>query len=230
MAVTRKKLKVIGTKTYIDQQTGEICEMNVMNIEDRDANFHKIWLGHIIQALDMIGNQKIKVLNFLMENLNSENQLVMTQRKIAQKSGISYSTVAETMKALQEADFLVKINSGAYQINPDVLFKGGKSARLNVLLQYHSFGKEAAATTTKKAGEGPTLEQLEEQGQQTIFDAQQAAEEITAASEEQAAAVETCKICGAELVERTRRDDGKKFMGCPNWKDSAHNVAKSKGA
>ncbi len=219
MAVTRKKLKVIGTKTYIDQQTGEICEMNVMNIEDRDANFHKIWLGHIIQALDMIGNQKIKVLNFLMENLNSENQLVMTQRKIAQKSGISYSTVAETMKALQEADFLVKINSGAYQINPDVLFKGGKNNRLRVLLDYTATVKEAAATTSRR---GENLDALEELGQTSLLEQQQATEELVATVPK----VDTCKICGAELIERIRRDDGKKFMGCPNFKDASHNVAR----
>ncbi|HDR8306450.1 TPA: replication/maintenance protein RepL, partial [Bacillus cereus] len=30
--------------------------MNVINVEERDANFHKLWLGHIIQSLDLIGN------------------------------------------------------------------------------------------------------------------------------------------------------------------------------
>lgn len=220
MAVTRKKIKVIGTQTYINQQTGEICEMNVMNIEERDANFHKIWLGHIIQALDMIGNQKIKVLNFLMENLNRENQLVMTQRKIAQKSGISYSTVAETMKALQEADFLVKINSGAYQINPDVLFKGGKNNRLRVLLDYNNAAQEAAVTKSSVSEE----EKLEEvTGQTNLLDSIQE----TTATIEPIPELETCKICGAELIEIPKHN-GKTFMGCPNWRD--HKIQTAKGA
>ena len=46
MATTRKKVKVIGTETYIKQDTGEIAEMQVVKIEERDANFHKLWLGH----------------------------------------------------------------------------------------------------------------------------------------------------------------------------------------
>lgn len=136
MPTTRKKVKVIGTETYIKQDTGELAEMQVMRIEERDANFHKLWLGHILQSIDLIGNQKTKLAFWILDNLNSENQLIMTQRKIAEKSGISYQTVSLTLKALIESNFLIKINSGAYRVNPDVLFKGGKSNRLNVLLQY----------------------------------------------------------------------------------------------
>ena len=44
MATTRKKVKVVGTETYINQKTGELQEMQVIDIEERDANFHKLWL------------------------------------------------------------------------------------------------------------------------------------------------------------------------------------------
>ena len=46
---------------------------------------------------------------------------------------MSTKTVSTTIKALVESNFLNKINSGAYRVNPDVLFKGGKDNRLNVL-------------------------------------------------------------------------------------------------
>ena len=55
MATTRKKVKVVGTETYINQKTGELQEMQVIDIEERDANFHKLWLGHILQSIDLIG-------------------------------------------------------------------------------------------------------------------------------------------------------------------------------
>lgn len=135
-ANTTKKVKVIGTENYIKQDTGEIKEMQVINIEERDFNFHKVWLGHIINSIDLIGNQKTKLAFWIIENLNKENQLIMTQRKIAEKTGMSIQTVSLTIKALTESNFLVKINSGAYRVNPDVLFKGGKSDRLNVLIEY----------------------------------------------------------------------------------------------
>jgi len=139
---TRKKTKVVGTKRYIDETTGEIEEMQVIEVEERDANFHKLWLAHVVESLDMIGNQKIKVLTFIMSNLNKENQFIMTQRKMAEKTGIAVGTINATIRALQEANFLKKINSGAYQVNPEVIFKGGKNDRMNVLLQYRDLEKE----------------------------------------------------------------------------------------
>src|SRR5699024_12030910 len=78
---TRKKVKFLGTKEFIDASTGEKETMQVTNIEERDANFHKIWPGHMLESLDMIGNQKIRVAMFIMENINKENELIMTDRK-----------------------------------------------------------------------------------------------------------------------------------------------------
>ncbi len=138
MATTRKKVKVLGAETYVRQSTGEIEEIQVVKIEERDANFHKLWLGHILQSIDLIGNQKTKLAFWILDNLNSENQLVMTQRKMAEKTGMSTKTVCSTIKSLIDSDFLIRINGGAYRVNPDILFKGGKSDRLNVLLQYHN--------------------------------------------------------------------------------------------
>lgn len=137
MSITRKKVKVVGTETYLNQATGELNEMQVVEIEERDANFHKIWLGHILNTMDLIGNQKTKLAFWILDHLNSENQLIMTQRKIAEQSGISYPTISRTIKALIDSNFLIQVQGGVYQVNPDVLFKGGKSARMNVLLKYH---------------------------------------------------------------------------------------------
>ncbi|WP_281976280.1 replication/maintenance protein RepL [Halobacillus litoralis] len=133
---TRKKVKFLGTKEFIDAETGEKQEMQVTDIEERDANFHKIWLGHLLDTLDLIGNKKIKVAMFIMNELNKENQFLGTHRYIAEKTGISLPTVTETMGALQDSNFLIKVRNGFYRANPDVLFKGGKSERMNVLLRY----------------------------------------------------------------------------------------------
>jgi DNA-binding transcriptional regulator YhcF (GntR family) len=152
---TRKKVKVVGRETYIKQDTGEIKEMQVIDIEERDFNFHKVWLQHILNSIDLIGNQKTKLAFWIIENLNSENQLIMTQRKISDKTGISLDTVRLTMKALMESNFLVKINSGAYMVNPDVLFKGGKSERANILLQYHAHQAEKEETVKPETPSAP---------------------------------------------------------------------------
>ena len=68
MANTTKKVKVIGTRKYIKQDSGEIEDFQVVNIEERDFNFHKIWLNHIINSLDLIGNQKTRLAFWIVDN------------------------------------------------------------------------------------------------------------------------------------------------------------------
>lgn len=139
---TTKKQKFVGSKTLVDKETGEEYPMQMNVIEDRDFNFHKVWLQHLINGLDEISNQKLRLAFWIIDNLNKENQLIMTQRVIAEKSGISLQTVSRTMKLLCEPKnkdtlpFLQKINSGAYRVNPDVLFKGSHSNRMGVCYEY----------------------------------------------------------------------------------------------
>ena len=133
---TTKKVKVIGTETYINASTGEIEEMQVTNVEDRDFNFTKVWMKQFIATLDIVGNKKMKVALWIIDNINKDNMLTYTYRQIAQKSGHSYQTVQFTMTALLEADFFRKINSGVYVINPNVLYKGKRQGRMNVLTRY----------------------------------------------------------------------------------------------
>ena len=143
---TRKKVKIIGTETYIRQSDGTIEDMQGISIEERDFNFHKIWLEHILSSIDIIGNQKTKLAFWIMNNLDKENRLIMTQRTIAEKTGMSTKTVTETLKALISSNFLQKVQSGVYRVNPDIVFKGGKNDRINVLLQY----RETDETQIKK--------------------------------------------------------------------------------
>ena len=145
---TRKKVKVVGTRDFIDATTGEIHSMNVVTVEERDCNFHKVWLSHIIETLDLIGNQKINLFLWIMENLDKENKLCYTYRQMEQRTGISLKTIAETMKVLVDSNFLTRHNSGTYIVNPDIIFKGGKTDRLNVLIQYNE-ARESAIDFTE---------------------------------------------------------------------------------
>ena len=138
---TRKKLKYVGRETYINARTGEIETFAVEGIEERDFNFTKVWFEHLLASYDLIGNQKTKVANYIISNLNRENQLICSYRKIAEETGVSYPTVQETMKILLSVDFLQKMNyGGVYRINPDVLFKGTAKQRLSILQQYQEEG------------------------------------------------------------------------------------------
>jgi len=144
---TEKKQKFIGYKELVDPHTGETYPMQINVIEDRDFNFHKIWFQHFVNGVDGIANQKLRLAFWIIDNLDKENQLVMTQRAIAESSGISYQTVHRTMQALCKKEkngiaFLQKINGGAYRVNPDVIFKGSHSNRMGICYQYNKTDSE----------------------------------------------------------------------------------------
>lgn len=157
---TRRNIKVIGTQKYIKASTGEVEEMQVMSIEERDANFHKIWMEHIINSIELIGNKKTKLAFWIINNLDKENKLSMTQREIAKKTGMSTRTVNQTISALIDSNFLIKKNSGTYRVNPDVLFKGGKSSRLNILIQYEEERKENKKNSQKSSDNANKSEEI----------------------------------------------------------------------
>ena len=135
---TGKKVKYVGTEQYINARTGELEEMQVTSIEDRDFNFSKVWMRNFISTLDIVGNQKTKLCFWIIDHLNRDNKLIGTYRVIADESGISLDTVRVTMKILLDADFMRKQQNGVYIVNPDIVFKGSRSGRMNVLNQYNT--------------------------------------------------------------------------------------------
>ena len=48
------------------------------------------------------------------------------------------------MRALQEGEpsFLQKINSGAYRVNPEIIFKGSHSNRMGIVYEYHEIERQ----------------------------------------------------------------------------------------
>lgn len=133
---TSKKMKIAEERLLVDPKTGEEFRTNIFTFEERDANFHKIWLWHIIQALDLIGNQKIKILAHILENIRPDNLFIGTQRDIATATETAIQTVTITMKMLQQADILKMQQHGVYFINPNTIFKGNNEKRMNILYQY----------------------------------------------------------------------------------------------
>ena len=148
--ITTKKVKVIGTQQYINATTGELEDFQVTSFQDRDFNFTKVWLNSILQALDMLGNKKSKVAYHIIDNLNKENQYIGTQRQIAEKVGVGLNTVNLTLQALLKADFLRCVSNSVYCVNPDVLIKGSRTARLNVLQQYNTANAPKEVSDTEK--------------------------------------------------------------------------------
>lgn len=138
MPCTKKTTRVVGTQEYLNTTTGQIEEFQVVEVSERDANFQKIWLGHILSAIDEISNAKMKLLFFLLkEAVKLDNIIPMTTDEISQQSGVSKATVVRTLQVLEKHD-IVKRKTGVVMLNPNVAFKGRHGKRMNVLMKYYN--------------------------------------------------------------------------------------------
>ena len=133
--------KLVGLDVWINQRTGEIIEAQTLTKQlkgDVDIGFEKIWLGHILETIDEVGNAKVKVLFWLIRNKDQGNMVRGTVNEIAQKTGVGRATVGRLMAALRRADVVRLEYGGRWMLNPTLVFKGGHDRRMNVLIRYKS--------------------------------------------------------------------------------------------
>lgn len=141
----RGDAKMLGPDVWINQRTGEIIEAQTLTKDlrgDVDVGFEKLWVAHILDAVDEVGNAKMKVLFWLIRNKDRSNMIYGGISDIAKKTGIGRATVARLMSALRKANVIRLEYGGRWMLNPAVVFKGGHSRRMNVLIRYKSMDQQ----------------------------------------------------------------------------------------
>ena len=130
-----------GGRTLVDRETGELIQTQVIEriVGDGDAGFHKIWLGHILERVEEVGNAKLVVLVWLLKNADGQKQIAASLREIADATGVGVATVQRLMAALVSADVVTRAGRyGAWRLNPEVVFAGSGKKRMNVLIRYRT--------------------------------------------------------------------------------------------
>lgn len=183
---TTKKVKYLGTQQFLNLENGTIEDFNVTGIEDRDFNFHKVWMRNFISTLDIVGNQKTKLCFWIIDNLNRENQLLFTYRQIAEKANISLDTVRITMGILLDANFLRRQNQGCYIVNPDIVFKGTRNGRLNILNQFYEAEKVELSDEDKLSNILKSMNEMNRTMEKLAREAEALKDKISKEKQEQA--------------------------------------------
>lgn len=128
-----------GHRRLIDTESGEIIETEVVekSVADSDVGFHKIWLGHILDLVEEVGNAKMTVLIWLLKSADSQNQVLASYGEIAKATKTGVATVHRLMAALLKAGVITRAHRyGPWRLNPEVVFKGSHTQRMNVLIKY----------------------------------------------------------------------------------------------
>lgn len=143
MNCRKGKTQYTGRETWINQETGEIREVDTFEKPvGRDNGFMITYLAEIINLIETLGNKKMQVVKYILANMcKANNTLIITTRELANKCGVATKTVVETLKLLESAG-IIERRTGAIMVNPKLAnnWRAGKEATM--MVKYYEFGEE----------------------------------------------------------------------------------------
>lgn len=131
-----------GKENWVNQATGEVIEVDKIYRTQTQGNFVKAYIKGLVMMLDVVGGSKLKIVNYLLENLRlSDNKLIATQREIAKELGVSTKTVTETLRILSEGN-IIKRRTGVIMLNPEILLRGDETKHRHLLIEFQQFDRD----------------------------------------------------------------------------------------
>ena len=144
-------IRVTGTSQWVNQETGEVRKTLNAEIDlegqknKRKHSFLICVLPYIIKLTDIVGNKKMKVVSYILDNMALKgeyaNSLIITQRELAKKADVSIQTVSTTLNILEEAE-IIKKKTGAIMIHPRVAMWGGAKKENSLLVRFKNFDED----------------------------------------------------------------------------------------
>jgi len=111
----------------INPDTGEIIGsvrcVDVVLKEVPRTGFAITYLSTIINMIESIGNKKMQVVKYILQNMDSNNKLSETVREVAKGSECSIQTVHETLTLLENCGVIAR-KTGTIMLSPKLAHKG----------------------------------------------------------------------------------------------------------
>lgn len=101
----------------------EVKAVDILVKEVPRTGFAITYLSTIINMIDSIGNKKMQVVKYILQNMDSNNKLSETVREISAGCGASLQTVQETLKLLEECGIVAR-KTGTVMLSPKLAHKG----------------------------------------------------------------------------------------------------------
>ena len=130
----------------VDMASGEIVEQRAVDEFERPVgrqeHFMITYLAEVISLIDSLGNQKMKVVKYILQEMSkSDNTLIITTRELAKKSGVGLNTVVETLRILDEAG-IIQRRTGAIMISPKLMNNKKAAGEAAMMVKYTQFSEE----------------------------------------------------------------------------------------
>lgn len=129
-------------------QTGEVVLISDPVVTDASttridrAGFEITYIAYLLDIFDQLGGQRYKVLQYIIKNKNSDNMLVISQRELAAKCGVSTQTVYECLRLLKEKG-LIATRTGAIMLLPKIAHRGSAAREQYLMHRFVEFDGNA---------------------------------------------------------------------------------------
>lgn len=138
-------IKYISKSTRYVDENGEhtMTETEIYKRYYGGAHFYRVWLSDLLYHLNLISNSRqMDVLFYILDNVNSENLFIGTNRAIAEAVKASTQTVNRIIKKMVEADLITIKQRGVYMIKPTLLMKGDNIRKHRLTIEYENIKQE----------------------------------------------------------------------------------------
>lgn len=119
----------------INPETGERWPIDAM-FDPKEGRWEKVFAKNLARMLDLVGDEKMKVVTYLIRHKDYLNVVNSTIREIAEETGVSTKTVNRVLKTLQSQNYLQKVRNGKYVFSPHVMRHGKASIGAAVITLY----------------------------------------------------------------------------------------------
>ena len=125
------EIKIIGDPILADEVVTTV----------KRSGFEITYLAYFCDLFEQLGGRKYKVFKYIIENKNMENQLIITNRELAEKTKTSTKTVSETLKLLREKN-LISTRIGSIMLLPKLAHRGSDKKEAYLMRKFESFMEE----------------------------------------------------------------------------------------
>lgn len=148
-----KRPPAIQEKAYVEIDLKELRENgNVVIIGDPiiapmittrvpKGNFEIVYTADLFEIVEKLGNQKMQVLKYLLENKDAYNQVNASNTELAKAVGCSRPTVIDTLKIMSDAGLVQRKNS-VIMISPNLMIKGNRMREAYLMRKYEEISEK----------------------------------------------------------------------------------------
>ena len=125
----------------LNMHTGETHSLDLVHGSDKPDRWDKVYTKNLARMLDILGDEKMKVIAYLLRRKDQFNAVNTTTKEISESTGVSMATVNRVMKKMQDHDYLHKVRNGKWRLSPRIVCNGSNSIGMATINYYDNVDK-----------------------------------------------------------------------------------------